>query len=437
MTTATMSSGRSGVKSPETRAYRKPWNVNSGSHSSSPPAAMKTSVCSLLMPTMLSNHVPSTASVSVCSITIRWPGTVLRRRSRTRPTSTWPKSTIVPSGVSITSRAGSSSTRRIGSPANGRSTSWSRPTSVDRHPLAVVETHTIPTDEDGAAVELLADEEVGIRPRADRAARIGARCHHLGRAVDVLQVQLPDRGRARSPLGARPGQAEPAGPPAVGEREAEHVLALDERVRHVVGLNRDPVLVRVGSRREHLIVGALAVHERRIDPTSGGVEPRTHELLPHDELLAKQLRRTQALLGRGARTEAADPVDDAPALDDGILLHGLDPRGDPVRGIQQRRVERGLRPRGPPAVGVAAAHSPAVRGVRGERVAGVRDERGLGALDHSSRPDRPTGCRDFQLVRVLGVFGDPREAGRTHPDADRRALVLHPQVSDRGHARPS
>ena len=146
ITTATMSSGaQRRAESPLTRAYRKPWNVNSGSHSSSPPAATKTSVCSLLMPTMFANHDPSAASVSVCSITMRWPGVVSRRRRRTRPTSTWPKSTIAPSA-----RLDDRDRRQLEHPPDRLAGERAQHVVVaadlgDRHPFAVVESRRGPT----------------------------------------------------------------------------------------------------------------------------------------------------------------------------------------------------------------------------------------------------------------------------------------------------
>ena len=201
----------------------------------------------------------------------------------------------------------------------------------DRHPITVVEAWPIPACASGPPVELLADEQVGIRPRAGRAADVGSGCHDLGRAVGIVEVQLPDRRRACAELRARAGEAEAARPPAVGERDAEDVLTHGERRGHVVGLHRDAVLVGVRSRREHLVVGAFTVDEGGVRAARRRVEAGARERRSHVERLPQQLRGTQTVLGRSVGAEAADPVDDAPALDDGILLIGLHPGGDPVR----------------------------------------------------------------------------------------------------------
>lgn len=207
-----------------------------------------------------------------------------------------------------------------------------------------------------------------------------------------------------------------------------NVLALGERGGDVVGLERDAVLVAVVSRGEHLVVRAGAVDEGRVDPARGGEQSRPGHAGADVEALAEQLRRSQPLFGRCVGAEPAHPVHDAPPFDDGLLLRGFDPCRRPVRGVQERRLERRRRPLRPTAFGRPAAHPPPVGAVRGERLPRVGDESPVRAVHRAARPDDPATGRHLQLEGVLDVVGEPREAGLAGADADRHVQVFDAQV---------
>ena len=83
----------------------------------------------------------------------------------------------------------------------------------------------------------------------------------------------------------------------------EHVLALDERVGHVVGLHRDAVLVRVGSGREHLVVGTLAVQESGVHATRGRIQAGT----AHARRAPRIADAAAAAAGAAPRAACPDP----------------------------------------------------------------------------------------------------------------------------------
>ena len=187
----------SAADKPATRAYRKPWKVNSGSHSSSPPAAMKTSVCSLLMPTMLSNHDPSAASVSVCSIDDRAARAPCRAAAvaRARRSPGRSRRSRPPACPSTDDR------RQLEHPTDRLAGERAQHVVVaadlgHRHPFAVVEARrgpTRPAPRGGRTARRRRGRRTPTGPVALRTSAPEATTSV--RAVDVLEVQLPDRAR--------------------------------------------------------------------------------------------------------------------------------------------------------------------------------------------------------------------------------------------------
>ncbi len=191
-TTATTSAGSRSPGHPSTWAYRKPWNVVRGSHTSSPvPASTYSSRASAARSGRVLSS-PSSSTSAWCSTTVlpRSP----RTRIRNQPTRFCPKSsTVRPDGRGqhLMHRDLLDPSRARRRPWSGHGQSLDHP---DRRPACVVEPRLGPPGRHPGRVEGLARVDAAARDRAlTRRPPRSVGHHRPGRAV------LAARPRAGSP----------------------------------------------------------------------------------------------------------------------------------------------------------------------------------------------------------------------------------------------
>ena len=241
--------------------------------------------------------------------------------------------------------------------------------------------------------------------RRDRAVAIGA-LHHVA-AIGIREVH------ARVGGAGVVGQAHAGDPPAGADMLAfdqplqvavgDHVLGVGQRLRlgdHLVQLR---VFQHVAQRAQAIgdrgAATVAAQHQLRILPAD--------VLRPHDFVGAAVLQHA-VLVDAGFMRECVETDDRLVALD----LDAGDPRQQPRRGQQLRRVQPGVR-----AV-VAGAHLQRHRQLLHRRVAGTFADAVDGAFDLARTAlDRGQRVRDGQAQVVVAVRAEDHAVGAAHVGA--------------------
>ncbi len=230
-------------------------------------------------------------------------------RSRTQPERTCPKSTTTePDGVISTSRAATSSIRRIGGAGWGMSELQVPVQDRDRCPGRVVEAGPIPTGRFEAGVVGLTVVDAVGEDRAGAGAPGPVGGHQLRTAV-VVEVELQERRRPVGPEVPMRRPAEPAhGPPLAGDGP-ERVGPRPHEVGDVVGADGEAMVVRRPARAQHLVAHHAAVEVGLDDPEPGDVQPGEAEAVGHLELGPEVRGRTAGfVVNLWTGDEAGPPV---------------------------------------------------------------------------------------------------------------------------------
>src|SRR5690606_39730149 len=100
----------------------------------------------------------------------------------------------------------------------------------------------------------------------------------LGRSVSVGDLQLHQQGKVVAVDGVLVLPAEVATIPAVPEQALDDVLAGRDKVRDIVGLVTEVMVVARPARREDMVADPLAVERDRVDAERGRVDASASDL---------------------------------------------------------------------------------------------------------------------------------------------------------------
>ena len=152
-------------------------------------------------------------------------------------------------------------------------------------PAGVVEPGAVPTRRRESDVVVLAGVDPAGGDRSGRDPPGLVRGHDLPASVRVRDHQLPRHGGLVGVEGCGlTTEAVPLGGPAAGEADPERVGAGDEQLGHVGRLVDETPLVRRPARLEHLVVHVGAVDAGLVDPETGRVQDRRHDVVADREL---------------------------------------------------------------------------------------------------------------------------------------------------------